>query len=378
MSRLRQAFSVFWYSTRWLHLVRMLAIVGFGLFLIGGGIYSLTKSYLPDKPTFMAFGEVMELIKKSSPRHITFEAELDFSKKIYWTGWIPYWGNCPPDQTYQLPLLDSAESEFTKLLGCTVTVKDTHLKMIHRLGRDVAVNGKVMWKEHKTLAQINDMKGRIWVESPLFQDRFKEPENNPDGKWENEKQWLDKAAFTGVLATYEQVMKGLPEGFPRKISSGIPPLPNAFIIQDGSDTYYDERPFEKKVLEDSSSHYWVPVKGSRNSIFVWVTSGFEQNFNGSITGVLQPYDRSDYKTRSKGYNDFSVVMGEALPVRYGLIQYRTAAAYNDAEHVVGWPFVLFGSLITGAGLLGLIVYIAAPRLISNAWMQAFDSMRKPN
>lgn len=109
MSRLRQAFSVFWYSTRWLHLVRMLAIVGFGLFLIGGGIYSLTKPYLPDKPTPIDLSEVMGLIKKSSPSHITFEAKLDFSKKIYWTGWAPYWGNCPPDQTYPLPLLDSAD-----------------------------------------------------------------------------------------------------------------------------------------------------------------------------------------------------------------------------------------------------------------------------
>lgn len=284
---------------------------------------------------------------------------------------MPYWGNCPPDQTYQLPPLDSADSEFAKLLGCTVTVKGARLNMIHRLARNVAVNGKVLWKEHRTLAQINGTNGRIWVES----DAFKEQEENPEAKWVNEKKWLDKAEFTGVLATHEQMMKGLPEGFPRKISSSVMPLPDAFVIQDGSNTYYDERPFEKRALERSSAQYWVPVKGSGNSVFVCVTSGFEKGYNGSITGVLQPRDRSDYKTRGKGYNDFSVVTGETLPVRYGLIQYRTAAEYNDAEHLVGWPFILFGSLIAGAGLFGLIVHIAAPRLIFDTGKKAFESVR---
>lgn len=120
----------------------------------------------------------------------------------------------------------------------------------------------------------------------------------------------------------------------------------------------------------------MPVKGSANSLFVLVTQEIEKDFAGSLTGILEQRERSDYKTRNKGYTDFSIIIGETLPERYGLIQYRTASEYNDAEHGAGWPFVLFGSLIAGAGLIGLIVYLMAPGLILDAWKRAIESVRE--
>ncbi|MBI2311749.1 MAG: hypothetical protein HYU77_04505 [Betaproteobacteria bacterium] len=85
---------------------------------------------------------------------------------------------------------------------------------------------------------------------------------------------------------------------------------------------------------------------------------------------------SDHKTRNKGYAHFSVVTGQALAARYGVIQYRTAKEYNDREIEGGWPFILFGSLIAGAGLLGLMVYIVAPGLIFDAWKRAAASVHE--
>lgn len=338
----------------------MLFILGCGLFLIGGGIFLLTRPYLPDRPKRLAFNEVMGLLEQPSPQHINFEADLDFSKKIYYTGWVPYWGHCPPDHLYQLPPPDASEDEFRKLVGCRVMVKGSiNLHGIHRLTKDVVEHEKVVRREQRDLAQIDGTKERIWAQS----DTFKEGDSH-------EKEWLSKTAFTGVLATYEQAMNALPAGFPRKISSSALSRPDTFVIYDGSDTYSDE-----KTREHFSSHYWVPVKGSRNSIFVWVTPGLENDFDGSITGVLEPRDRSDYKTRNKGYAHFSVVTEEALPARYALIQYRTAYEYNDAEIRVGRPIILFGSLIAGAGLLGLIAYVLAPQIIFNAWKRVFESVR---
>lgn len=357
MSRLGNAFYTFWYVTRWHHLARMIVILGCGLFLIAGGIYMLMKPYLPDKPERLDLSEAMGITGTSAPRYITFEAELDFSKKIYRTGWVPYWGNCPPDHIYPLPPSGATEDELRKLVGCRVTVDGVNLNFIHRLSRDVVEKGKVVRKEQRDIAQTNGTKGRIWVMS----DTFKEGDSH-------EQQWLSKMRYTGVFATYEQTMNGLPEGFPRKVSSGVLPGPGAFVIHDGSNTYYD-----KKAFEHFSSQYWVPVKGSGNFIFVWVPQGLEKDFSGSITGVLEPRGRSDYKTRNQGYAHFSVVTGEALPARFGLIKYKTSAEYNDAEVRLGWPFILFGWLIAGTGLIGLIVYIAAPRIIFDAWKRAFES-----
>ncbi len=86
MSRLRQAFYILWYAGRWHNAARMLVIIGCGLFLLGGGSYALTRPYLSNRLDHLNFREVMALIEQSSPRYVEFEAELDFSKKIYWTG----------------------------------------------------------------------------------------------------------------------------------------------------------------------------------------------------------------------------------------------------------------------------------------------------
>lgn len=360
MSRLRHAWHAFWYLSRWPHLARMLVILGCGLFLVGGGLFMLATPSLPDTPDRLTFNDVMSLLEQPSPRYIHFQAALDFSKKIYYTGWVPVWGNCPPDQTHPLPPPDAAGSEFAKLLGCTVTVKGSLTpNSVSRLFKDVVEHEKVVRREQRNLAELTGTKGRLWVQSNTFK------EGDPQ-----EQQWLTKTDFTGVLATYDQAMQALPEGFPRNISPSVPSRPETFVLYDGSDTYYD-----KKTRAQFSSHYWVPVKGSGHAIFVWAPQGFENAFTGSITGVLEPRDRSDYKTRTKGYAQFSVVTGAALPAHFGLMRYQTAQEYHDAEITRGWPIILFGSLIAGAGLFGLIVYLMAPGLIFDTWKRAFESVR---
>lgn len=360
MTRLKQAFYTFWYVSQWIHLARGLVFLGIGLLLMAGGIYMLTKPYLPDKPVHLDFSKVMGLIEKSSPRYITFEARLDFSKKIYWTGSLPYWGNCPPDQIYQLPHPDATENEFRKLVGCRVTGKSSINPYPYRLTRDVSENEKGVQKVQIAFTQIDGTKGRIWAKSDPF-----------NGGVPYEKEWLSKTEFAGVLTTYEQAMNYLPEGFPRNIHFSPRSRSDTFVILGRKDDFYDE-----KTIQHYSSNYRVPVNGSGNSIFVWLPQGFEEDFAGTITGVLEPRERSDYVTRNKAYAHFSVVIGEPLPARYGLIKYRTAEEYNDREVKRGWPIVLFGSLATGAGLLIVILYIIAPRLILDAWKKAFGSVRE--
>lgn len=91
MSRLRQAWSLFWYVSRWHHLARMLFILGCGLFLAVGGVILATRPYLPGKPARLDFKQVTCLLEQAAPQYISFEADLDFTKKIYYTGWVPYW-----------------------------------------------------------------------------------------------------------------------------------------------------------------------------------------------------------------------------------------------------------------------------------------------
>lgn len=347
---IKGAWSVFWYVSRWQHLARMLFIIGCGLFLIGGGVFLLTRPYLPDEPDRVDINEAMRLIERPSPGHIAFDAELDLSKKIYWTGGVPYWGNCPPDEVHPSPPFDAAESEFRSLVGCRVSVKGAIDEgRSYRLTKDSGKDGQ----ERVILASIKGHKERLWVVSDSFKDGAA-----------YEKEWSSKTEFTGVLAPYEQAVKTLPPSSGRSLSK------SAFFVLADSSLFYDD-----KTIERFSSHYWAPVKETGNSIFVRAARGFEKDFDGRITGVLEPRESSDYKTRNKGYADFSVVTGQPLPARYGLIRYRTAKEYNDAEVSAGWPFMLFGSLIVGAGLIGLIVYILAPGLIFEAWRRAFERVR---
>ena len=113
MSRLRQAWYAFWYVSRWPHLARMLFILGCGLFLIAGSIFLLTRPYLPDQPQRLEFNQVIALLEQPSPQYVNFKADLDFSNKIYYTGWVPYWGHCHPIKSINclLPARRSASSE---------------------------------------------------------------------------------------------------------------------------------------------------------------------------------------------------------------------------------------------------------------------------
>lgn len=357
---LRYAWYAFWYAFRSPYLARMLFIAGCGLFLVVGSLLLLMQPKLPDTPRRLEFSQVMELLEKASPQYVSFKADLDFSKKIYYTGWVPYWGRCPPDQVHQLPSADAPASEFRKLAGCRVMVKGSiNLNGIYRLTEDAARNEKAAQRKQRILAPLNGAKERISVMSEPW------PEGDP-----RETQWLNKTAFAGVVATYEQAMNELPTNYRRSNSPGARSRPDALVIYDGSDTFSDE-----KLRERRSTHYWVSVTASGNSIFVWMARGSENNFDGFITGVLQPRERSDYKTRNKGYAQFSVVTGESLPARYGVIQYRTAKEYHDVVIGVGWPMLLFGWIAASVGILGLILYIVAPKLIFEAWKKAFESVR---
>jgi hypothetical protein len=231
---------------------------------------------------------------------------------------------------------------------------------VQRIIRDPAAKEQAAEKEQRVLARVAGAAENVRVQSDTFK------EGDP-----REAQWLSKTVFTGILATYEQTMHALPAGFPRGIPPNGPSGTDRFILHDNSDACLDE-----KAREYFSSHYWVPVKGTANSVFLWVTPGLEKGLNGLVTGVLEPRDRSDYKTRNKGYAHFSVVTEEPLPARYGVIRYGTAKEYNDAEISVGWPIMLFGSLIAGAGLFGLLLYIAAPGIIYDAWKRAIESVRR--
>jgi hypothetical protein len=327
---------------------------------MAGGIYMLTKPSLPEKPDHLDFNSITALLGTSSPRYITFEAGLDFSKKIYWTGSLPFWGNCPPDQIHQLLLSEASEIDFRKLLGCRVIVKSSITPNSYRLHRDVAEKEKALQKSEILFIQIDGTHGSLWVRSDPFN------EGDP-----YQKKWLNTTDFTGVLTTYEKAMNSLPAGFPRNINFIPRPGSNTFVILAGRDDFYEE-----KTVQHYSSHYWVPVNGSGNFIFVWVPQDFEDDFAGTITGVLEPRGHSDYKTRNNGYADFSAVTGEPLPARYGLIQHRTARAYNDSEIMRGWPIILFGLLSAGAGLFIVILYIAAPGLIFDAWKRSIKSLHK--
>ncbi len=330
---------------------RVLFVVGCGLFVLGGGVYALTRPYLSDTVERLELDDVIALLRQSSPRYVTFGAELDFSTRIYWTGAVPYWGHCPPAETHRLAPVDVSEAKLRKLLGCRVAVTPAGRRVIHRVGRDVVVDGTVRSKEYVAFVLIGGPQTDLWVQSAAF---AVETGDGSGRHGSSEEAWLSKREFTGVLNTYAQALNALPEGFSRKAASGgLVPRPAAFVIDERSDTLYDAA-----ALARLGAHYWVPVKGSASAIFVRVASGREDEVRGSITGVLLPYGKSDAATRARMYHHFEVVTGEELPQRFGLVQYRTAAEYNAGEHGVGWPFVLAGSLVAGSGLLGLVLYLS--------------------
>jgi len=191
----------------------------------------------------------------------------------------------------------------------------------------------------RTLAEVPGTKGRVWVLSQAF------AEADP-----GEARWLARQTYSGILSAYEAKRA-------------------AFVVHDGSDRFSDER-----TRAHRSSYYWVPVEATRNSIFVRATPELERTFAGTVSGVLEPRERSDHVTRGKGYRDFSAVTGEELPARYGLIRYASAKEYRDGEITIGWPFVLFGALIAAAGLAGLALFFAAPGLIVEAWKRAGEEI----
>jgi hypothetical protein len=160
MARLNHFVHAYWYGLRWPHFARMLAILGFGLFLLGGGVVRLMGPSLPDQPQRLELDAVMNLLGQPSPRHVTFEARLDFSKKIYETGWVPYWGNCPPSEIRRLPPGDAGALD--RLVGCRVSVAGP-LKPAGRVGTEE--------QGRRTLAEVPGTGGRLWPRSPFRSPR---------------------------------------------------------------------------------------------------------------------------------------------------------------------------------------------------------------
>ena len=359
MFGLLQAIRALWYGGRWIHLARGLAFLGLGLLLAVGGIAMLIKPALPDTPQRVDLAAALALLDGGSPRHLAFQGELDFSRRIYWTGSLPYWGHCPPEEIRELAAADLDRLEH--FLGCRVKIRgEASGSSPQRLTRSAGQGEQAARDVHIAFTPIDGTDGRLWAKS----DSFTEGDAY-------EAAWAGRTEFTGVLAPLDRVLNSLPPGFPRALRAAGRRGSAALVILAGRDNFYDE-----KTLRDYGSHSWVPVKGSGNSIFVWVPRGIEQGSSGTITGVLEPRLRSDYRTRSKGYADFSIVTGEAVPERYGLILHRTAKDYNEAEIGRGWPILLAGALIAAAGLFIVALYLMAPKLIHEAWAQAIRSIRE--
>lgn len=97
---------------------------------------------------------------------------------------------------------------------------------------------------------------------------------------------------------------GLPVGVSRIPPSAAPSGSDVYVIHVGSEDYYDE-----KTRTQLSRQFWVPVQGSGDGLFVRVAAGTEDEYDGSITGVLELREHPDYGTRNKGYGHFSVVTG---------------------------------------------------------------------
>ena len=348
MASFKRTFSSIWYGWNWSGLARVLFIFAVGLFFLFGAAYYGTRDRLPSTPRAMDLADARELVEGSKPCYVQLAAEPDFSKKIYRTGiWNPFWGNCPPDEIWDISADRVVAGDLRSLLGCAVNLS----------GRvDVADARTVRWppqaiaSEIKTvsIAPIYGTNELIWVKSDVAQ-----------GPAINLNDWQTSPSVTGVLATYDQALATLPSGFYEYARQVLPARPDAFMV-------CPDEPYTGESMTFFTTHFWVPVKGS-DCLFLWTTADQEAGYGKTITGVLTPMSLTDHEARNRCYAHFETVTGTPLPERIGIIYYPTAQAYNDKLSGYSGMFMIFGVLWTVLGLSGILLYFIAPGLIYNAW-----------
>lgn len=355
MASFKGLFSAIWYVWNWRNLGQVLFVFVGGLFFLFGAAYYGTRDRMPPTPETIDLATAHERIKGTAPGFVQLTAGPDFSKKIYRTGaWAPFWGNCPPDEIWDISAETVDAAELRGLLGCAVSLS----------GRiDTGDARTVRWPPQATadriktvsLAPVHGTDEQLWVKSDIV-----------TGPAIDLSDWRTPQPVSGVLATYDQALAGLPSGFHGYARQILPARPQAFVI-------CPIKPYAEASMAFFTSHFWVPVKGS-DRIFVWATDDAEKSDNNTVTGVLVPMALTDHEARDRSFAHFETVVGHPLPDRIGIIRYATAEAYNDKLSGYAGIFIIFGVLWTVLGLGGIVLYIIAPGLIYGAWEKAWHQL----
>ncbi len=355
MASFKRFFSTIWYVWNLRNLGQVLFIFVGGLFFLFGAAYYGTRHRLPPTPETVDLAIAHERVEGTDPSYIDLAAEPDFTRKIYRTGaWSPFWGNCPPDEIWDISADQADAEDLRGLLGCAVNL----------YGRiDIAEARTIRWPPQATadkirtvsIAPVSGTDERIWVKSTIA-----------EGPSINLSDWQTSRSVTGLLATYDQALATLPSGFYEYARQMLPARPDAFMV-------FPDEPYTGESMDFFSTHFWVPVNGS-DRIFLWTTADQEAGYGQTITGVLQPMSLDDYDARNRCYAHFETVVGHALPERIGIIKYATAQAYNDKLSGYAGIFLVFGLLWTVLGLAGITLYVLAPGLIYGAWQQAWKQV----
>ena len=356
MPTFKKVFSAIWYAWNLRNLGQVLFVFVGGLFFLFGAAYYGTRDRLPTRPEDIDLAAAHELVAGSTPRYVRLSAEPDFSKKIYRTGaWAPFWGNCPPDEIHEIDADDDGMDDLRDLLGCAVTLS----------GRlDIGEARTVRWPQYSAegdirtvaLAPVTGTDQGLWVRSEVV-----------SGAAIDLLSWQAETTFSGILATYDQALAGLPAGLSEYARQVLPARPEALVV-------FPDEPYTGESLAYFIRHIWVPVKGS-DRVFYHTTTDRETDPGHTITGVLVPLALTDYQARNRSYDHFATVTGHPLPERIGVIEYPTAQAYNDRLSGYSGIFMIFGAMWTMFGLIGIALYIVAPGLIFNAWKRSWHQLK---
>jgi len=183
----------------------------------------------------------------------------------------------------------------------------------------------------------------MWVRSPFFE--LDDP---------LEAEWLETTGFSGTLSTYDQSLQALPRGFVSRRLAGYPVRPHAYVINPAHE-------YEGRSLEFFRSHFWVPIEGAHNALFLWADTRSEGAPADALTGVLECFSLSEHEARSREYAQFGFVLGEELPRQIGVIELRSAEDYNREHSGAASAFVIFGIMWLGSGLVGIALFAMTPR-----------------
>jgi len=353
----RRIFYTIWYILHLKHLARFLFLFVFGLVFLFGSFYYGTTKPLSKEAEDITLANAVTLINKSEPKFVRLNAELDFENKIFRTGgWAPYWGHCPPDTIHESPDADGPETEFRKLLGCRVRTTGHLSDDVTRLVQKTPDNGSGSDPMQVNFVPLSETGHRIWVRSDFFKkgDAYEE-------------EWLKTENFSGILSTMDKALRTLPKGYINLRYAPRTVRPGTYVIVP-CDEYKD------RAREYFSANFWVPVKGSASSLFVWASNEFEASFDGVITGVLKPLGQKDHDTLENEYLQFEVVMGNEMPERFAVIKRKTGEDYNRHMSGVAGMFLIFGIMWAGGGLFGMVVYIGGPLIIYKAWQKAAEEL----